>query len=372
MRVIDLRDIADPKERGRVHGETFRGLIAELAELRLGLTVDNGRFADEASVLRAAAAHVPLLAGFDGALLAELEGIAEGAGLDVPRLVVLNHYTDLKDLDPAMVGGALGDAPKGEEEDCSAIYAQTPEGPLLGQTWDMHGSAQPYVSMMRVPGVPGGPGAWCLSIVGCLGMAGLNAAGVGVTINNLKSRDARVGVLWPALVRKALQQTNAIAARDVILGAPLGSGHHYLVADADDAFGIETSGAEKRLVFEGGDSFVHTNHCLDDEIDACTNANPTSTTHERYAALTAGIEERAIASRGDLWSRFGSHEGYPRSVCTHLASVEAPHAMRTCGAVVMNLADQDAWAISGCVHQAWPHWFDFDDELELGASADED
>lgn len=366
MRVLDVRDITDPRERGRVHGEAFRGLIAELAELRLGLTVDNGRFADEASVLSAAAAHLPVLGAFDAPLLAELEGVAEGAGLDAPRLVVLNHYTDLKDLDPVALGVAVGAPPKGDEEDCSAVYAQTPEGPLLGQTWDMHGSAQPYVCMLRVPGVDDGPGAWCLSIVGCLGMAGLNAAGVGVTINNLKSRDARVGVLWPALVRKALQRVSATEARDVILGAELGSGHHYLVADAERAFGIETSGAEKRLVFEGGDAFVHTNHCLDDEIDACTNANPTSTTHERYAALTAGIEARAVESRGDLWRRLGSHEGYPRSVCTHLASATDPHAMRTCGAVVMNLADRDAWAVSGCVHQAWPHWFDFDDDLELG------
>ncbi len=35
-------------------------------------------------------------------------------------------------------------------------------------------------------------------------MAGVNSSGVGVTINNLSSTDARIGVIWPALVRKAL------------------------------------------------------------------------------------------------------------------------------------------------------------------------
>src|SRR5690606_22108499 len=102
-------------------------------------------------------------------------------------------------------------------------------------------------------------------------------------INNLKSVDAQVGVAWPALVRRALRERSAQAARDVILAAPLGSGHHYLVADEHHAFGIETSGRQKKVVFEeAAASYVHTNHCLDPDMAALSTVGPESTTRDRY------------------------------------------------------------------------------------------
>ena len=63
------------------------------------------------------------------------------------------------------------------------------------------------------------------SLTGCLGLTGMNASRVAIAINNLYSTDATLGVVWPALVRRALQCTNALAARDLILRAPIGSGH---------------------------------------------------------------------------------------------------------------------------------------------------
>jgi len=353
VRVLELDAGAPPRERGRAHGETFRGPIGELAQIRLGLTVRIGGFDNPARVLSLASEHLPVLEAFDADLHAELLGIAEGAAIEPERIVLLNHYTDLRDLGPATRRTAEG------EDDCSAVWTRAHGASLLGQTWDMHGSAMPYVMMLGVPGDGGHPGAWVFSIVGCLGMTGMNDAGLGITINNLKSLDARVGIVWPALVRRVLRERGAEAARDVVLGSPLGSGHCYLVADRTGrAFAIETSGTERKVVFDGSeDAYVHTNHCLDDELDACSTVSPESTTHDRYAALVAGLEEAPIADRADLWRRLGSHAGCPRSVCTHLAGPDRPHAMLTCGALAMDLAARDLWAAPGCVHRARPHVF---------------
>ncbi len=352
MRVLEIRG-DDPRQWGRAHGEELRPLIAELAAIRAELCVEIGAFGSEDEVLGAARLHLPVLERFDRALFEELSGIAEGAGLEPARVVVLNHYTDLRDLDTAAL-----EAPG--EEDCSAVYARTDDRALLGQTWDMHGSAEPYVMMLRVPSAGDAPAAWLFSITGCLGMTGMNDAGVGITINNLKSVDAQVGVVWPALVRRALRERSAQAARDVVMGAPLGSGHHYLVADEHHAFGIETSGRKKKIVFEeAAASYVHTNHCLDPEMAGLNRVGPESTTHDRYELLQRGIIDRPVVDRPDLWLRLGSHEGYPRSVCTHMATPFRPHAMRTCGAIVMDLVERDAWAAPGCVHLARPHVFTF-------------
>ncbi len=333
-------------------------MVREIAAIRLALTTRLGQFASEAAVLALAEQHLPVLASFDRGLHDELVGIAEGAAVSPAHIVVLNHYTDLRDSGPAMKGAG--------EDDCSAVWARAASGDLLGQTWDMHGSAAPYVMMLRVPARDGAPPAWLFTITGCLGMTGLNGAGVGVTINNLKSKDGRVGVVWSALVRRALTETHVGAARDVLLGADIGSGHHYLVASKDGAFGIETSGVERRVVFEAAPDatgYVHTNHCLDPDVGAVTAVSPESTTHDCYDALSHSLAERPVDDRADLWARLGSHAGYPRSVCTHLAGPDTPHAMATCGGLVMDLRAGDLWATDGCLYRARPHRFAFDASL---------
>jgi isopenicillin-N N-acyltransferase-like protein len=353
MKVFDAPSEVTPRALGRAHGEAFREMIAEIAEIRLGLVRTLGRFATEAEILASAAAHLPVLEAFDADLHEELLGIAEGSNVDPARIIVLNHYTDLRDIVPSAAGAPV-------EEDCSAVFARTSSGSLLGQTWDMHGSAVPYVMMLHVPPHGDVPEAFAFSITGCLGMTGLNAHGVGITINNLKSLDARVGVIWPALVRGVLKQSSAEAGRDMILTSQLGSGHHYLVASADAAFGIETSGRREKVVYDGGSPcFVHTNHCLDAEIAEVTVVGDESTTHLRYAHLTNNIDSRPIESRRDLWQRLGSHEGYPKSVCAHLSGPKAPHAMRTCGGLVMDLERVDLWTTSGCMNRARPEVFSF-------------
>lgn len=360
MRTLHLPPDAGPFERGVSHGRALARDIAEIARIRSELAQTQGLFRSDAELLEVAAMHLPVLEAFDPPLHQELLGIAEGAGLPPARIVVLNHYTDLKDLDPATVlGGAARGADTTRDDECSAIVASTREGAILGQTWDMHGSAAPFVTMLHVPAWEDRPEAWLLSIAGCLGMAGMNAAGVGITINNLKSHDARVGLVWPALVRRVLAERSAEAGRDVVLRAPLGSGHHYLVADARRAYGIETSGRlaevwrELDLTASGG-AFHHENHCLGTEVAKVSSIASTSTTRERFAWLDASLAQQPIESAHDLWSRLGSHDGFPRSVCTHLATPLAPHAMLTCAGILMSLTEKRLWSAPGCIHAVTP------------------
>lgn len=370
MRTLHLPHDVDPFVRGRFHGRALAREIGELARIRSELAQSQGLFRSDRQLIEVAERHLPILESFDEALYQELLGIAEGAGISPARIVILNHYTDLKDLDPASVLGLVEGrgAPRDRDDECSMIAAATSEGALLGQTWDMHGSAAPYVVMLHVPTLGQRPAAWLLSIAGCLGMAGMNAAGVGVTINNLRSQDARVGLIWPALVRRVLAETSASAGREIVMGAPLGSGHHYAVVDTARAFGIETSG---RLVEPWaeldmsriGDAFHHENHCLGTEVARVSSIGATSTTLERHALLEHALREKPISGGRDLWALLGSHEGFPRSVCTHLATSESPHAMLTCAGVLMNLSEKRLWARSGCLHGQPPTELHFPDPV---------
>jgi isopenicillin-N N-acyltransferase-like protein len=354
MKVFEYEANRSARERGRAHGEAFRGMIAEVAAIRMELCLRVGGFDSDAQVRAIAKDHLPILDRFDRELGEELAGIAEGAAISIEDAVVLNHYTDLRDLGPK-----TGKA----EEECSAVYARD-GSTLLGQTWDMHGSAEGYVMMLRVPERGDRPAAWLLSITGCLGMTGLNSRGIGITINNLKSLDARPGIVWPALVRRTLDANTVEDARDTVLEAPLGSGHHYLVASAHAAYGIETSGTERKIVFtdehqSSASVFVHTNHCLDPVVAEKSTTVGSKTTVERYDVLSHGIDERPIFDRVDLWARLGSHETYPRAVCTHMATAATPHESKTCGGLAMDLRARDVWAASGCLHHARAHVFAF-------------
>ena len=369
MRTLELPADASPREWGRIHGESFRGEIHALADIRAYLCTRVGGFKTRDQVMTAAQAHLPVLESYDPALYAELVGIAEGSACTPEQIVVANHYTDLRDLDPDpktwkpaptndQAGSGSGTGSKGADslggDGCSVLYADTPSGRLLAQTWDMHATAIPYVMYLRVPETADGPAARLLTVTGCLGMAGMNAARVAIAINNLYSTDATLGIVWPAMVRKALQQRTATAARDVILSSPIGSGHHYLVADRTGAFAIEASGMRRKVVFTGGARYCHTNHCLDADIAARSKVPAASTTYDRMSWLEADTARAPVRDLADAWRRLGSDDGWPRSICTNMATPETPHGAATCGAIAMNLTTGDVWAQQGFIHNVEP------------------
>src|SRR5204863_9749019 len=125
-----------------------------LAAIRMYLCTRVGTFQNRDQVMAAARAHLPVLERYHAGLHDELLGIAEGAAVTPEEVVVANHYTDLRDLDPdpatwrpaptqdspamsaSAKGGVVGDG-------CSVLFAATPTGRILAQTWDMHATAIP-------------------------------------------------------------------------------------------------------------------------------------------------------------------------------------------------------------------------------------
>jgi len=365
VRTLELPAGKSPRVWGQIHGETFRGEVRALAAIRVYLCTKVGGFKTKDQVFAAATAHLPVLERYHASLHAELLGIAEGAGCTPEEIVVANHYTDLRDLDPDPATwrpAPLKDDPTGEAhgqgaeglggDGCSVIWAETPAGRILAQTWDMHATAIPYVMVLRVPESADGPAATLLTVTGCLGMAGMSANRVAVAINNLFSTDATLGVVWPAMVRRALAQRSAKEARDVIATSPIGSGHHYFVADRHHAYALEASGTRRKRVFTGGTqkAYCHTNHCLDGDVAARSKVPATSTTHDRMQWLERDLARAPVADLGDAWRRLGSDDGWPRSICTNMATPESPHGAATCGAIAMNLDSGELWAQQGFIH----------------------
>lgn len=354
MRVLDLRDCNNGRERGLKHGRLYAGEIAKLAELRIYLACLISGF-ERDGLLRTAEEHLPILEEFDAELHAELLAIAESAGLPPSHLVVLNQYTDIRDIKPP--SSVAGDADY--DGGCTMIWARCQGRPVYAQTWDMHCTAMPFMTMLRVTDA-GGDDAWVLSLTGCLGMTGLNAAGLCIGINNLTSTDAQAGVPWSAIVRRSLRETKASAARDLLLKCRMGSGHNYLVADDDEVFAVETSGTLRKVIFSGeAEEFVHCNHCLDQEIASNSRVPDKSTTFDRQTAMEAALAKCSIIDVEDAWQRLGSQEGFPRSICTNMSTPENPHAAATCAGIAIDIQSRRILAVAGFTHEVAPEHYDF-------------
>lgn len=366
MRSLELPAGKSSREWGRIHGESFRGEIKALAEIRAYLCTKVGTFQTREQVMICARAHLPVLERYSAELHAELLGIAEGANVTPEDIVVANHYTDLRDLDPDPATwrpAPTADAPelaataKGGvvADGCSMFYAETPTGAILAQTWDMHATAIPYVMALRVPPRGDAAGAILLTVTGCLGMAGTSTRRVGVAINNLYSTDATLGVVWPALVRHALATgRDARDACRVMEQSPIGSGHHYFFAGDGEAYQLEASGTRRKGGKVDGRWYCHTNHCLDADIAARSKVPATSTTYERQAWLERELAASPVRDLDDAWRRLGSTDGWPKSICTNMATPEAPHGVATCGAIAMNLRSGEVYIQQGFIHNVAP------------------
>ncbi|HEY8375568.1 MAG TPA: C45 family peptidase [Nannocystis sp.] len=358
---VVLFDQDDPKSRGEAHGERWRAEIQELAEIRAELALKKGSFRDRPELDAVARLHLPVLDRFAPDLAAELRAIARAAAITPEACVILNHYTDLRDVPPSVLQETGHEHPVSKSIDhtpetadpggCTAIYLPGDGAPVLGQTWDMHGTAEPFVRALRIRPRSGDDELVCFTLTGCLGMTGLHSSGVAVTINNLSSTDGQVGVVWPALVRAMLAAGSAVRARDLLLRTRLSSGHHYMIADGRDFFGVETSGKLKVVTQTGARAaHIHTNHCFDPVLRRHEAVPKASTSFRRLElATTLYVQQRPRGAR-DLWTLLSSHDGYPRSICSHVVDDAGgdPSASRTCGRMVMDLRAGEVLVGRGC------------------------
>ncbi len=312
-------------EWGLAHGEEFRGAIAELTEIRRHLMLaKNPKLAPKLDELAMEQFHMSKK--FAPHLASELEGIAKGAGLTIPDLVVLNNYTDFRDIILP-------------EEGCSTVHIQTPTEVMAGQTWDMHRSAKNYMCLIHVPQNDQHSSQLVLSLVGCLGLMGVSTDNTLIGVNNINTTNAKVGLIWPLLVRKTLEEKNLGLMRSTLMNAPVTSGHNYIIASPEGGENLEItpSVSEKVSALQKGQvgSIFHTNHCVGYEIEKIEDkTSMSSTTHNRWALLSKKTYQ--VGDLEDFKNLLTDHDEYPKSICSHFEN-GAQDPSFTCGGGVSDL-----------------------------------
>jgi isopenicillin-N N-acyltransferase-like protein len=172
-------------------------------------------------------------------LIAEVEGIADGAGVPVDAVLAMQARTELR-------GGP----------ECSLIARPG----RVEQNWDWHPDVVPLVWVVEQ-----GDGRWfaTLTEAGMLGKIGLSSAGLCFGLNFLRcSLDGGLdGVPVHVLLRRLLDRTDSFEASVARLeGARVSASSCVTVASADDLVAIELSPGGPRVL--RGDPLLHTNHFL--------------------------------------------------------------------------------------------------------------
>lgn len=324
------------KQWGQFHGEEFKTAIRELAEIRKHLMLAKNpalnRKLDELAM-----EQLELSRKFAPHLVSEIEGIAEGCGLSLTDMVILNNYTDFRDI-------SLPD------EGCSTVHIQTPTEILSGQTWDMHRSAKNYMCLIHVPEANNHSAQLVLSLVGCVGLMGVNTHNGLIGVNNINTANAKTGLIWPLLVRKTLEADSLGKMRDTLLNAPVTSGHNYLISSplGGEHLEITPTVAEKVSALSHGQvgGIFHTNHCLGYEVEKLEDkSSMSSTTYKRYELLSKKTYK--VTDLTDFKHLLTDHDEFPMSICSHFEN-GAQDPSFTCGGGVSDLKTGTHFFWRGC------------------------
>jgi isopenicillin-N N-acyltransferase-like protein len=171
---------------------------------------------------------------------------------------------------------------------------------------------------------------------------GMNEHGICVGINNLLGADGQIGVTWPFVVRKVLQQDNIADALACITAALLAGAHNYLLFDKNGrGYNIEAMATQQYITELNGEVVTHTNHCLVPETIALSQTRlPASQSSSENRLNTADqlLQQRPIT----IDTLIELTRQAP--ICTRAAP---PFFVESCGAAIMRPQTGDFWAVWG-------------------------
>ncbi|MEP6817011.1 MAG: C45 family peptidase [Marmoricola sp.] len=246
----------------------------------------------------------------DPEALAEIAGIAEGAGVDELDVVAVNARTELL---------AKAD-PRGERE-CSTVLVTPVHGPAYAvQTWDWYAAMADSWLQWRIPQPDG---SWLETVTehGLLAKIGVSSRGVGVMVNMLhhaSDDDDDVAIPVHLLSRRILTHATSYDEAAAMC-------HEVAVCASTSLTVLDPGGGETVELFPGGPGvlrpsdglLVRTNHFVSEEgrVGCLTFADYPST-RIRYDWLHKALRAHAPTSPHDVVKAMDHHDP-AGGVCRH-------------------------------------------------------
>jgi isopenicillin-N N-acyltransferase like protein len=231
-----------PRERGRRYGQAFQEPIRAFLDRELYGRFTKGEITRD-RMLRYAGQCSREIRSYSPVIMEELEGIAEGSGLEVEELVLMNLHEEMGHA------GALPSVPH-----CTAFAAGPPDTAdgraYVGQTWDWMQSVYGLSSMLLWKR-PEGPDLLAYAYPGLWAGAGLNSRGIALCWTSAGSGDPRAGIPSYALLTQMLYQESLKEAAEEARRARPAGFFTFVLGDGEGRL-LNVEGSPQEVAVEFG------------------------------------------------------------------------------------------------------------------------
>lgn len=254
-----------PRERGRTHGESLRTLIERHVDVvRDDIRSVTGQDPDQ--YIEQFLCDTDLLSAirrWTPALLEEIRGIAEGAGLDFEPVLMLQLLDE--EWWYRRERGFVGHARPLDQ--CSSLGAVVDGdvASLVGQNLDLPAIADGLQTLLHIREAGSDAQYLVFTLAGVIAGNGMSNRGLGICVNTLFQLDhSHDGLPVACVIRGALTQVTGAYAARFVRRVKHASGQNYLIGDRRQVVSLECSahgvcefapGPGARLVY-------HSNHPL--------------------------------------------------------------------------------------------------------------
>lgn len=319
-----------PRERGIAYGEAAREqIVAAMGFYERAFTQQTGL--SWGGVLDRARGWLDPCRAFDADMVTEMEGIAEGAGVDLLDIMALNvrgeiiydssfrtmpaaTETDDRDASDGCTSFALAEGASGDGH----VYA--------GQNWDWRHGTTDTILMLRVVQPPK-PTLIMQVEAGQVGRHGANSAGIALNANGLGGRfGSAVGVPQTLIRRRVLDSARLSDALNVLVKTRAHIASNALLThESGFAIDVETTPGPCQWMYPDGEGLlVHGNHYQAGIPPQLAEAYRPLATDSliRVPRARRGLDAVRDARspeqvRAAVHAAMSDHLGHPESLCTH-------------------------------------------------------
>lgn len=317
----------DSYEIGYNHGSSNPDRVRRSFQYNLESCLERGDVT-KAELFRIALNYVKPVENYNKDYIAEIQGIADGAGLRFEDIMLLNCRTELQKLmwnKKAESGNLYAKAVEGMEA-CTSIAVtgeRTVDGATyVGQNWDNFAWAEECLIYHIIKQKNGKPSIAYCGEAGIITRSGMNSCGLGDGVNSL-STNAPVnleGVPLQFLLRGVLDSTNLGEAIDAIHGGKNAAVNNIMIAYKDnEAVDVEMDTGCCGMLYPVGGILTHANHYVAaghpryPYVDVFKGNS--FVRHNRSDKLLRAIKEKI--SIDDIKAVFADHGNAPQSICRH-------------------------------------------------------
>lgn len=338
-----LKLTGTPYERGVTHGTEFAAEIKTNVELYLEIFEYKGT--DEETVYDQAEEFIPLIEDENEEYAEEMKGIAEGSGLPLEDITILNAryevmYSAFKE--------AADEVDEEQPDACTAFVTQpeiSADGhTYLGQNWDWMPGLETFVMDIRRDDKPNMVAMTEAGIVG--GKIGVNEHGLGMTLNGLvTAKDGENPFRKPFHVRfrEVLDAERMDSAISPLITKDRACSGNVIVAHAEgEAVNLEIAPETANYLYPEDHLLTHANHVED-----------RSSMNSEFEKLIPDTLCRAPRLKRLLTKNAGEidvnvlkdalqdHFGKPNSICRH-PNEDDPELdrLQTNGSYIMDLTER--------------------------------